>query len=164
MWQHTRFFLSLFPEIASCDNPINCLSEQTRHLIGCPSRWRLIKLRSKSHFALTFALVDTIDTFRQQPISATGLCLLRKAAETSPGLQFQSPVSEACRFEISRRLSTDLGFAQINSEWSTQILPFQCRPAISLESRAKTPRSLNCHRITALLWPCRYLTHCMTTI
>ena len=93
----------------------------------------------------------TIDTFRQQPISATGLCLLRKAAETSPGLQFQSPVSEACRFEISRRLSTDLGFAQINSEWSTQILPFQCRPAISLESRAKTPRSLNCHRITALL-------------
>jgi len=56
----------LFFEIESCDNPINCLSKQTRHLIGWLSRWSLIKLRSKTRFSLTFALVNNIDTFRQQ--------------------------------------------------------------------------------------------------
>lgn len=95
MAAHAVFF-PLFSEIESCDNPINCLSKQTRHLIGYLSRWSLIKLRSKTHFSLTFALVNNIDTFHQQD-STTDLsladrclrffnCLLRKpsASRFSP--------------------------------------------------------------------------------
>lgn len=63
--QHTRFLLHLFPKIETCDNPINCLSKQTRHLIGYRSRWRLIKRRSKPYLSLTFALAANIDTLRQ---------------------------------------------------------------------------------------------------